>query len=192
MPLDIEKIIQAIYKRQGEPWNNGNTSENPDYDILQKLYEYINSGIPREDYFFQGDIYRIHCPKSTLAKRIDKKECFIIGKICNDGSCSTLPITRYSNRISSFSRIGDFTNRSVYTAEKVPKHRQSIMFHCNTKDKYGIDINAFLKRYDRVNERFIGEQEILFPLSKEFVIKEYKCSPTQFDYYLRNYKGEHT
>lgn len=186
IPLNVIDIIEAIHKRQGLPWNCGRINDNHDFDILQELFDFINSGIPKEDFCYQGDIYRLHSSYTGESKYIDINKEFIAGKICSDDSCSILPITVYSNVLVSFSKSCDFT-RPVYY--KVCPSEMAICIHSNTKDLYGIDINAITTKFGNHNPRLVEEKEILFPLSKDYVIKEYKCSPNQFNYYLRSLKS---
>ncbi len=183
IPLDVNKVIQAIYKRQSLPWNNGRINDYYESEILQKMFEYMNSGIPKEDYFYQGNLFRIHGSHSTLQSCVDTNRERIIENICDDGSCSVLPITEYSEKPVAFSMNHDFTRRCFY---KVSAHSQAVMFYCDTGTSYGLDVNMFLKRYNARNEMYEEEQEVLFPLLKEYVVKEYHCTPTQFNYYLRN------
>lgn len=186
IPLNAYEIVEAIYVHQGNPWN-GNIGNNYDeVEILTELWKYMNSGIPKEYFFYTGDLYRIHCQRTTLAQNVDKENETIVGNISSDGSCSILPKTHYDGYPVSFSKSFDFT-KSVYS--KIVHSEISIINHINTKDKYGIDINKITLRYGGYNPRVVEEQEIMFPMLKECVVKEYKCSPKQFLYYMRS-KGE--
>lgn len=183
IPLDVEDVIRAIYYRQGLPWNNGRINDYSYFEVLQTLFFYMNSGIPKEDFFYQGDLYRVHSSYSTLISQIDKNKERVIGGICSDGSCRVLPITKYSNQLVSFSKNHDFTRSCYY---KLPANRQAVILWCKTRDKYGLDVNTFLKQYNAQNKTFEAEEEVLFPLQKCYLKKEYHCSPTQFKYYLRS------
>jgi hypothetical protein len=121
----------------------------------------MNSGIEVDDYFYQGDIYRIHCRSEDSG---------------------VLPITKYTNNLSSFSKDYDFTKECYY---KVHSKDQAVLFRFNTGNKFGLDINAFFHKFGYRNERFEYEQEILFPFCNNFVVKEYHCTPNQFRYYMR-------
>ncbi len=161
IPFDIDAIISIIDVRQGLEWNGGVFNSDEDFSILYTLLDYMNSGVPVEDYFYKGDIYRIHCR--------------------SDEPPFELPVTKYTNKISCFSKSYDFTKECYY---KVCKKDQSIFFHANTGSMYGLDVTAFLNKFGKIN-RFEGEEEVLFPFSKEYIIKEYRCTPNQFKYYMR-------
>ena len=179
----IDTIIDAIKSRQSMPWDGNlrNHKWQYDYKSLQDLFDYVNSDVHPEDYFYHGDIFRIHCAHSTWLDEVDNKNEYVISK-SSDGSCSVLPKTHYSSEITAFSKNYDFTRDCWY---KICKYQQAIIFHVNTNDMYGIDVNAFLHKYGHSNERFEDEQEILFPLDLKYVMKEYHCTPNQFNYYMR-------
>ena len=106
----------------------------------------------------------------------------LIDKVCDDGSCSVLPYTNYSDEVVSFSKSPDFL-RDVYY--KVSASRQAVMFHVNTGHMYGIDVNALYERFGFKKNRYYEELEVLFPLTIESLVKEYWCTPRQFRYYMR-------
>ena len=183
IPISAEKVVNEITTRQGMPWN-GRISEDHSFPALQKLFQIVNSGIPKEDFFYQGEIYRLHSPFVTTNEWIDPKKERIISKVRSDGSCSVLPITEYSNTLVAFSKSYDFTDQNIY--HKVAPSQRSILIHTNTKNLYGIDVNVLLNRFGVDQWRYEGEQEILFPLLQEYVVKEYDGTPNKFKYYLRN------
>lgn len=182
IPLNVDDIVHTIRERQGAGWNGGIYYQYFNSSILQSLFDYMNSGIPVDNYFYRGSIYRIHCSSFMLASNVNKDDDIIIGKICGDGSCRVLPVTKYTDKLSSFSKCYDFTTKCYY---KVSPKEQAVLFHFNTGDKYGLDINSFLHKYGYKNEIFEGEQEILFPFSQQYILKEYHCTPNQFKYYMR-------
>lgn len=182
IPLESDKIINEIMHRQQAPWNNGRINENKEYPTLQKLFVLINSGIPEEDFFYKGDLFRLHTPYCTLSTNVNPLRERIIGKICSDGSCRVLPITEYSNRLVAYSKAFDFSNTTVFY--KVCPNNKAILLHINTKSLFGIDVNKLLNRYE-IDTRYEKEQEVLFPLEKTFIIKEYNGTPNKFKYYLR-------
>lgn len=184
IPLEADKIINEITHRQQEPWNNGIINEYNEYPALQKLFDLINSGIPEEEFFYKGDLFRLHTPFFTLSTEVDPQREQIIGKISSDGSCSALPITEYSYKIVAYSKSFDFTDTKVFY-HVFPKGK-AILLHINTQSLYGIDVNKLLNRY-RIFNRYEKEQEVLFPLEKTFVLKEYNGTPNKFKYYLRKY-----
>ncbi len=181
--ISAEKVIEEIRTRQGLPWN-GRISKYHSFPNLQSLFQIINSGIPEEDFFYQGDIYRLHSPYVSTIEYIDKNKERIISKVCSDGSCSVLPITEYSDTLVAFSKSYDFTNQKIYY--KVYPSQRSILIHTNTKNCYGIDVNVLLNRFGVNQWRYEGEQEVLFPLLQDYVVKEYDGTPNKFKYYLRS------
>lgn len=184
VPLDADKVISEIMNRQQAAWNNGRINDYNDYPTLQKLFDLINSGIPEEDFFYKGDLFRLHTPFFTCSTNVDPQRERIIGKICSDDSCRALPITEYSHKLVAYSKDLDFTNTKVFY--KVYPTEKAILLHINTQSLYGIDVNKLLNQYGE-NSSFEKEHEVLFPLQEKFVIKEYSGTPNKFKYYLRNY-----
>lgn len=183
IPVSVVKVVNEIMTRQGMPWN-GRISEYHSFPTLQELFQIVNSGIPKEDFFYQGDIYRLHSPFVTTTEWVDPEKERIISKVRSDGSCSVLPMTKYSDKLVAFSKSYDFTDQRIYY--KVAPSQRSILIHINTKKLYGIDVNVLLNRFGIDQRRYEGEQEILFPLLREYVVKEYDGTPNKFKYYLRN------
>lgn len=182
IPIDANAVLQEIHYRQALPWNNGRINEYQRFPHIQALFNCINSGIPREDFMFQGDLFRIHTPYIGLASDIDSESEEIVSKVCCDGSCSIQPKTKYDGEIVAFSKSYDFTRKVFY---KVASNRRAIIIHITTGTCYGIDVNKLLARFDMEDERYSDEQEVLFPLCRDNLIKEYKCTPNQMRYYFR-------
>ena len=187
IPLCAEQIINEINQRQQAPWNCGRINEDNEFPNLNALFKIINSGITREDFFYQGDLFRIHSPYTGLYTRINPQKEIIISKPCRDGSCHILERTEYDSKLVAFSKSCDFTDFNVYY--KVEPEQKAFILHFNTHELFGIDVNAFLKRYDKLysHNRYKKEQEVLFPLSEEYLVKEYFCTPNQFKYYMRRF-----
>ena len=183
--LSAEQVINEISERQQLPWNSGGIALYRQFPALQELFSIINSGIPREDFFYQGDLFRLHTPYIGIADDIDPSQEVVVSKICDDGSCIILPKTRYSDAIVAFSKSFDFTDPRVYY--KVRASTRARLIHVNTGSHYGIDVNKLMARFGCKIERYEREQEVLFPLQKEFVVKEYNGTPNKFKYYLRRY-----
>lgn len=181
--INIDDVKNEILDRQGRSWNGEVISENYTYNNLNNLYKIINSGIPKEDFMYFGDLYRIHSPYTSLYSCVDKEKEIVVGSICHDCSCHILRKTFYTDKVVSYSKSYDFTRDVFY---HIHPSQQSIIIHSNTKDLYGIDINVLLKRFNIFNDRFVEEQEVLFPLLKDYVVKECKCTPKQLNYYLKN------
>lgn len=182
IPINAELLISEICTRQNCAWNNGRINDCEDFPLIQKLFQYINSGIPKEDFFYQGPIYRIHTSYSTLKEYVDTDKEFITSKVWSDGSCRVLPCTEETEKLCAFSKSFDFTK-----FDKVINDEMAIFLSCNTGNLYGIDINVLLDKFGVLN-RFEKEQEVLFPIQNEFIIKEYKCTPNKFNYYMRKQK----
>lgn len=179
--INAEDLLNEISQRQNAPWN-GYISTCRNFPLLQKLFEIINSGIPKEDFFYSGDLFRIHCPYSGYAIDIDEEKEYRASEICRDGSCSIQRYLQFSDQVTSFSKSPDFTSSKWY---KVYNTEKSTFIHVNTKELYGIDINVLQARFN-IETRFAYEQEVLFPLKKDFIVKEYHCTPNQMKYYFRN------
>ena len=182
IPLDVWTVLHEMHKRQELPWNNGRINDYRQFNTLNKLFEIINSGIPKEDFMYQGDLYRIHTSYGTLSEYIDPSKERLVGKVYDDGSCRVLPITEYTNSVVAFSKSPDFTRPVFY---KVYATEPAVIIHANTGHQYGIDVNALYQRFGCRNERMEEELEVLFPITKEAVIKEYRCTPNRFNYYMR-------
>lgn len=182
IPIEVSDVLAELYRRQGLPWNNGRINDYSQFPSLNKLFEYINSGIQKEDFMYQGDLYRIHTPYCTLSKQIDLRKERLIGEVYEDDSCSVLPITEYTKEVVAFSKSPDFTRPIFY---KVAPSEKAVFLHVNTGSFFGIDINRFYNRFGESNERLESEMEVLFPLTKETLVKEYWCTPNRFKYYMR-------
>ena len=182
--IDVDAVLHEIYERQGLPWNSGRINDYNSFDALNKLFAVINSGIPKEDFMYSGDLFRIHTAYHMLSEQINPSKERLIGKVCDDDSCAVLPLTHFTERVVAFSKSPDFT-RSVFY--KVHPSQQAVIFHVDSGALYGIDVNAFYHRFGGSNDRFADEKEVLFPLTKETLIKEYHCTPRQFKQYMRRY-----
>lgn len=171
--IDVDKLIEEISDRLNAPWNNGTRiSADNEYKEIKKFLNLINYKNDM-NFGYSGDLYRIHTPYSDFHEYVDLSKNEIISDICSDGSCSVLPITEYDGKIVSFSKSYDFT-KSVYY--KVAEDQVCNFIHINTLDRLGIDINKIIE-----NKRFEDEQEVLFPLRSDFVVKEYKrITPKEF------------
>lgn len=144
----------------------------------------MNSGIPQEDFFYCGNIFRLHTAYVSTLDYIDKEKERIISKIYEDGSCLVLPITEFSDKLVAYSKSPDFTNHKIFY--KVTPNQKAVLLHSNTQGAYGIDVNQFLQRYGIIT-RYESEQEVLFPLEEKYLTKEYHGTPNKFRYYLRGY-----
>lgn len=180
--LPAESVIAEICERQQLPWNSGSIAEYRDFPAIHALFQIINSGIPREDFFYQGDLYRLHSPYVGYASGIDPKREKIVSRICEDDSCLILRNTTYSEKLVAFSKTYDFTRKVFYNVNPT---KPATLIHVNTHQLYGIDVNVFMRRFGVLQKLYEQEHEVLFPLLPEFVIKEYCGTPNKFKYYLR-------
>ncbi len=183
IPLDVGAVINEMIKRQNLPWNNGRINDDYKFELLNKLFAIINSGIPKEEFMFRGDLFRIHSAYTTCTEFFNPAKEIRNSKICSDSSFSALPITEFSNNVVAFSKSPDFS-RSVFY--KVCPSLRAVLLRVNTGFLYGIDVNAFYHQFGVSNDRFEDEKEVLFPLTKDNLVKEYCCTPNQFKYYMRN------
>lgn len=181
---DTKSVIKEIQKRQQGSWHKG-AGLYDDFPAIQELFQIINSGIERDDFFFSGDIFRLHTPFDIDADNTCEMEGEIIGKIYIDNSCLFLPKTVYNNNIVAFCKNCDFTRDVFY---KVAPNMPARLIHVNTGSLYGIDVNKFMDKFGCKMGRYEKEEEILFPLDKEYVVKEYKGTPRKFKYYLRRFQ----
>ena len=141
---------------------------------LEEFYIELNKNIElASKYGFKGNLYRIHTPYTALASENDRSKEYIVGEVCEDGSCSVLKETQYNNKIASFSKSYDFTRDVFY---KISSNEKCNIIHVITGIKYGIDVTKVIGE-----NRFKDEQEVLFPLDKKFLLKEYKnITPIKF------------
>lgn len=178
--INYEKLTQEISKRQAKSWHNAQSDDPNEYSTIYDTFALLkNSGY---DYGigYQGDLFRIHSPHTTLKEYVDLDKENIIGEICDDGSCSVLPKTCYNNNIASFSKTYDFTKPVFY---KIFEDGIYNFIHVHTKDIYGIDVNKIVN-----NPLYTDEEEVLFPISKEYLVKEYKqITPKHFKELMDNY-----
>lgn len=182
--MDIDELVNIIRRRQRLPWDNAqlNDCEN---SKLKEWFSYINNPTtPKEKWFYQGDLFRIHTPHTGLSQEIDKTKERIIGAVCSDDSCSILRYTQYSDNLVAFTKTYDFTSKAFYKIRE-KGYPTSTCIHLNTGDKYGIDVNALYQTLGYEPTRYYDEYEVLFPLEIQYVVKEYVCTPQQFKYYNR-------
>jgi len=183
--LNIGAIIEELCVHQNRPWNRGMANDSSDFVMLNLLFDRINNTDFCDDFIYQGPLYRIHCGYCGI--EVDDNS-FSVGRIAENNSRWILPKTIYDDNVVSFSKCCDFTKRVYYhVLDDVP----AVIIRVNTKSLKGIDINKFYDKYGSdfdlsYNDRFRDEQEVLFPLLEDHVIKEYVCTPKQFNYYMRN------
>lgn len=175
------KLACEIEAWLGAPWN-GCGKVSVDFPELNRLFKQINQTKEVLPYAYSGRIYRIHCPHSGLAVNIDASLEYVFGRIWSDGSCSILPITQYDGRLASFSKSPDFTTLAYY---KVCPTKKAVFLVSDTGSQMGIDVMALLSYLGVEKSRFLGEREVIFPITRNTVVKEYHCTPNCFKYYMR-------
>ena len=184
IPLDVEEVLREMVQWQYMPWGSGRIDNHCAFIALNRLFAIINSGIPKEDFMYQGDLFQICTPYVIDYATLDQSKERPVGTANEYGECWVLPITKYSEKVDAFSKNPDFT-RPVFNS-KVYHSQQAVLLHVNTGSMYGIDINAFYHRFGLENKRFEDEMEVLFPITKDTLVKEYWCTPNQFKYYMRS------
>lgn len=179
IPLKAKDVADEIFKRQGMPFNDGRTNDYEDFPNIQELFKIINSGVKKQPWMYQGRLYRIHSAHPTTPYLVDKIKEEIIEEI-NDNECVVLPYTEYSEKLVAFSKNDDFTRKGLFN-HKLDTERIAVIICADTKKYYGIDVNEFCKHFKNYKKQFANEEEVLFPLLKEFVTDEFKCTPEEFN-----------
>lgn len=177
IPIEAETVLKELAERRNLPWNHGRINDYQSFEALNKLFEIINSDIPRENFMYKGDLYRIHTAYSSYSEDVDSEKERIIGEVCDDGSCSVLPVTEFTNTVVAFSKSPDFTRNVFY---KVSPSHEAVIIHSNTGTLFGIDVNKLFQRFGCRNIRLEEEMEVLFPITEETIVKEYCCTPLEF------------
>ena len=172
-PFNYDLLVNEIYTRQNCSWNNGRINNYMSFPEIEACFDFINQG-DGYDVGYKGDLFRIHTVTTGIIDFIDPNKYDILNEPDEeDGSCSILSKTNYDGKIVAFSKSYDFTKEVYY---KVYPEQICNIIHINTGDMYGIDINTII-----TNERLEDEQEVLFPLDKKYLVKEYKhITPAEF------------
>ena len=184
---EVEIIMVLIQKRQEKSFDNARFKCEQYNEFFRLLFKWMNKKQTPEPYFYQGELYRIHVPRIYDIDYVNREEIIEPFESESDGNVLALKDTRYSDELVSFSKDYDFTKDVFYNVYPTQIAR---FFHCNTKQFYGLDVNKFYESYGERIERYEKEQEVLFPLQKEFVIKEYTCTPIKFKEYMELTKGK--
>lgn len=112
---------------------------------------------------YRGDIYRV----------IDKAMVFPK----NGEPYYRMPAIRWHGMVASWSSSFDFTRNfnHMYADSKYT------IIHANTGDSAGIDANKFAEYLGCYNPYTEGENEVIFPMKKKFVVNVYKnITPSEF------------
>lgn len=113
---------------------------------------------------YQGDIYRV----------IGEMYVYEDG---DDTPHLEMPEIKWHGMIASWSSSYDFTTgfNHIY-----PDVKYTII-HANTGDSVGIDANKLGDYVGGYNPHTVGENEVIFPMKKEFVVEVYKeITPNEF------------
>ena len=159
---DYEKLIHCIRKRQDKPFESAGYNFND--NVLQDYLEYMNSHEEEcSQYGFKGTLYRVHVPLLCHVDNVDDK-CEIVTKSSEGEHCYILKNIQYNDKIVSFTK--DLTLNFLK-----PEYKNMLkdLICLDTKDMYGIDVCKLMRFAGMDNERFDYEQEVLFPLTKEYV-----------------------
>ena len=133
--------------------------KSPVYDLLKEFAEFSLH------WEYQGNIYRV----------IDK--AYVYPKDENKEPYRRMPSIKWHGMIASWSSSYDFTTgfNHIYPNEKYT------IIHANTGNSAGIDVNKFSEYLECYNVHTACENEIIFPMKKEFVVNVYKnITPTEF------------
>lgn len=121
---------------------------------------------------YQGDIYRVLdkawvCPKNREPYR-------------------RTPAIKWHGMIASWSSSFDFTINFNHMHE----NSKYTIIHANTGRSAGIDANKFGNYLGLYNSYTTEENEIIFPMKKEFVVEVYKgITPTDFKKLMETKRG---
>ena len=125
-------------------------------NILDKSF--INS------WKYQGKLYRI------IHAAIVQDES------AEEGVSYELPKVEYHGMISHWTNDYTFKGLRHKLSAEVPY----IILEADTQDHLGFDVNKFRRKYDREKHHTEIEQEIIFPMYKDCIIKEYRMSINEF------------
>lgn len=112
---------------------------------------------------YHGDIYRV----------LDKAYVYPP----NGEPYRRMPAIKWHGMVASWNSSYDFTTgfNHIY-----PNAKYTII-HANTSNSAGIDVNKFSKYLGCYNQYTACENEVIFPMKKEFVVNVYKnITPTEF------------
>lgn len=113
---------------------------------------------------FQGDIYRV----------IGEARVYEDG---DDEPHMEMPEIKWHGMIASWSSSYDFTTGFNHIH---PDAKYTII-HANTGDSVGIDANKLGDYVSGYNPHTVGENEVIFPMKKEFVVEVYEeITPNEF------------
>lgn len=112
---------------------------------------------------YHGDVYRVLDKVNVYPKNAEPYR--------------RVPAIKWHGMIASWSSSYDFTTgfNHIYSDAKYT------IIHGNTRNSAGIDVNKFSEYLGCYNQYTACENEIIFPMKKEFVVDVYKnITPTEF------------
>lgn len=170
--IDNEKFRNELCKRQRLSWSDGRIEDYEKFPEIKKVFEVINE---LNKIGYKGDLYRIHFAQHVESDKANIEEDYIIRTDERNNDCYLIPKTDYNGKIVSFSKSYDFTDTKNYP-KITPDLPYYNFIHINTSDMLGIDV---MKAGG--DKRYQNEQEVLFPLDKKYLVKEYKhITPIEF------------
>lgn len=118
---------------------------------------------------YHGDIYRVLSTAYVYPK--------------NGEPFRRMPTIKWHGMIASWSSSYDFTKNFNHIS---PNTKYKII-HANTKNSAGIDVNKFSEYLGCYNYYTASENEVIFPMKKEFVVNVYKnITPIEFKKIMEN------
>lgn len=123
---------------------------------------------------YQGDIYRV-LDKRLVYYKDESREPYL-----------RMPAIKWHGMVASWSKSYDFTEdfNHIY-----PEAKYTII-HANTGNSAGIDVNKFSLYLDCYNKRSACENEVIFPMKKEYVVNIYKnITPVEFKKIMEEKNG---
>ncbi|MBQ1556843.1 MAG: hypothetical protein IIZ69_01265 [Pseudomonas sp.] len=88
-----------------------------------------------------------------------------------------MPEIKWHGMIASWSSSYDFTTGF----NRIHPEAKYTIIHANTGDSVGIDANKLGNYVGGYNPHTVGENEVIFPMKKEFVVKVYEeITPNEF------------
>lgn len=144
-------VLGSLIRMRDLVVRNNSMNQIPGYDEFISCWEY------------QGDIYRVIDKALVYPKK---------GK-----PYYRMPSIKWHGMIALWSSSYDFTTgfNHIY-----PDVKYTII-HANTGDSVGIDANKLGNYVGRYNPYTVGENEVIFPMKKGFVVKVYEeITPNEF------------
>lgn len=128
------------------------------YDIYEDCTEFATH------WEYRGDVFRVL--DKAYVYRKDLEEPYL-----------KMPAIKWHGMIASWSESYDFTTGF----NKIYNDLPYTIIHANTKESVGIDVNKLGEYLGCFNQYTADENEVIFPMKKDFVVKVYKnITPNDF------------